>query len=139
MAVTRVSSPYSYTWFVTFRSSIGDLELFQAEGCETLRLSGAQLSIHEHVKGKDLKLFSIAPGLSGGSMYVARLAAINAAGVGEYTDTIQSKGKGLLPVHAIPASTPGKPKLYSLALSNSQISLQIEKQFKNENDIDLIE
>ena len=55
------------------------------------------LSVIEKVKGSEIPSHVVANNLSRDNTYVARMAALNAAGVGKYSSILQRKGQGIKP------------------------------------------
>ena len=84
------------------------------------------LSVIEKVKGSEIPSHVVANNLSRDNTYVARMAALNAAGVGKYSSILQRKGQGIKPFFLIPKSVPEQPSISLSTLSSSQIAVNFD-------------
>jgi hypothetical protein len=118
--VSKVMKETSIAWLVTFLSNNGDLELLNYQGVDNID-GTVTVDIQEVTKGLSNDLFAEFNVSRLDIPYIAHIAAINNAGIGPYTDTIQKEGNGIKPISRTPASTPGKVDLSLSSLSESQI------------------
>ena len=136
VSVTRIKVDGGLMWFVTFVSNMDDMKMLMASNEMDINGSNVKITITESIKGKPADNFMIAANLKPGSKYVARVLAINEAGISESTIVDQDKGRGVRPLYYKVASAPNPPDLSAIALSDYQIDLRFSTPDNHGSEID---
>jgi len=137
--VTRSTSLNAIVWSVTFSSYVGDVDELKINNLTNIFGTDVSFSVIEKVKGSEILSHVVANNLSRDNTYVARMAALNAAGVGKYSSILQRKGQGIKPFFLIPKSVPEQPSISLSTLSSSQIAVNFDIKDKKKVDLYKIE
>jgi hypothetical protein len=114
-----------FDWHVTFLSNSGDVDNMQISyNPDELRGNNVTLLIYEQVKGVAPKTSVVANGLHPGKIHIARIVAMNDVGRGNYTTSIQNKGKGVMPLGLSTKAPPAEPIVDVNALSSSELEIK---------------
>ncbi len=121
-------------WIVTFMTNSGDIEMLQIHGSNIIGI-GVSIQASEMVKGVDLLSRTKVTVGSTDRPYIARVAAINDAGSGEFTS--QTKGNGVEPFTVNAMSTPKRSSVTLESLGDYEIDVSYEEIFGDIEEGDL--
>ena len=79
------------SWTVSFLSNTGDLEMLQIHYPSSIIAVSPTIHVDELVKGASLPNHIQIPLLPSENSYIARIAAMNEAGIGEFTSDIAAR------------------------------------------------
>lgn len=117
----------SITWVVTFLSNIGDLENLVIHKTESTNGANVLVSVDEVVKGVDFNRVvetKVPSSHDGEYSYAARITSINSAGYGKSSLSVQTEGKGVLPLYTTSQSEPDQSSLSLVVINDALLDLQ---------------
>jgi hypothetical protein len=134
--VTKEVQDLQIKWIVTFLSNMGNVEILHINGSSDIVGVGVAAQSSELVKGLDLSNRINTTIVSTDRPYFVRAAAINEAGMSEFTSLFQGIGNGFEPFSISMMSTPHRSSLSLAVYSTYEVEIMYEDNFEdasNEN------